>query len=89
MREAFDIIFTLIALVIAAAASHGFSDPVNAERVLVSNGYTEVKVGDASWFACGGDWHNTTFTAKAPSGSIVSGNVCSGMFFKNSTIRFN
>ncbi len=77
------------AIAVEIISSHGISKPPLAEHVLTNAGYTNIRVGDSSWFACGGDWYNNTFTAVSPGNTLVSGNVCTGMFFKLSTIRFN
>lgn len=72
------------ALVLAAC-----TDPKEATRVLEENGYTEVKMTGYSFFACSkDDFFHTGFEATSVVGKRVEGTVCSGMLFKNSTIRF-
>jgi hypothetical protein len=68
---------------------YGFPQPKEARRVLEAEGYTSIKVnahgGDG--FSCGDDdGHATGFTARR--GDLeVKGVVCSGWFFKASTVR--
>ena len=84
-----EIIGFVIMCIVGVISAHGVSDPLKAERTLTNAGYTDIKVGGSSWFACGGDWYNTTYVAKSPGGQSVTGTVCSGFLFKNSTIRFD
>lgn len=39
------------------------------------------------WFGCGDDFHGTKFTATTKDGKTIRGCVCSGVFFKNITLR--
>lgn len=66
------------------------TDPDNAQRVLEQNGYTHVVTGGYAFFSCSEkDTFATKFVAiNKASGQVVNGAVCSGLFFKNSTIRF-
>jgi hypothetical protein len=58
-------------------------------RILEENGYTNIQITGYNWAACGqDDTYHTGFVATAPSGRQVTGTVCAGVFFKNSTIRF-
>jgi hypothetical protein len=64
-------------------------NPSDADRALRSAGYEPIKTGGYAFFACGkDDTLATKFTAKNPRGDVVTGVVCSGLMFKNSTIRF-
>lgn len=66
----------------------GCTDSNNAERILSNDGYTDIKITGYSMFACSeDDFQKTGFTAKK-NGNVVKGAVCSGVFFKNSTIRY-
>ena len=57
-------------------------------RVLDLDGYTDINVTGYAWFMCGEhDFFHTAFAAKK-NGKEVTGAVCSGLFFKGSTIRF-
>lgn len=77
-----------IVVVMALGILAGCSDPQGAERTLKGAGYSSIKTGGYSWFACGkNDSYSTAFTAKGPTGIEVSGAVCRGWLFKNSTIR--
>lgn len=67
----------------------GFTDKKTTQRVLEQNGYTSIHLDGYAWFACSDrDWFATKFYATSPSGSRVTGAVCSGLLFKNATIRF-
>lgn len=75
---------------IYAALMFGFTDTSGSERVLKANGFTNITVGGYAWFSCGkGDWFQTKFEATSVNGTHVSGAVCRGLIFKNSTIRFD
>lgn len=66
----------------------GCSNHDDAVRALKSAGYSNVQTQGYSWFACGqDDTYHTKFTALNPAGRQTSGVVCSGLFFKSSTIR--
>lgn len=68
----------------------GCSDSDTAIKALKGAGYTDIRTTGYSWFACGeGDSFSTGFVAKGPTGVKVEGAVCSGLLFKNSTIRTN
>ena len=74
-------------MVIALA---GCTDPKQAQKSLSGAGYTDIKITGYSWFSCSkDDTFSTGFVAKGPTGVSVEGAVCSGMLFKNSTIRIN
>lgn len=65
------------------------TDAENATRVLELNGFTEVRTTGYAWLSCSEkDSVKTGFVARAPNGQITKGAVCSGLLFKNSTIRF-
>ncbi len=52
-------------------------------------GFTNIRTTGYKWFACSeDDWYHTGFIATNPQGMEVGGVVCSGFFFKNSTVRF-
>lgn len=66
------------------------TDEKEAQRILTANGYTEIEYTGHSWFGCSkDDTYATGFKAKTATGQQIEGVVCSGLFFKNSTIRFN
>ena len=77
----------LIALGIVALM--GCTDPTEAQRILKAEGYTEIKMTGYSWFSCSeDDTYRTGFSGYNVAGNYVEGAVCSGLFFKNSTIRY-
>lgn len=79
----------LIAAVLSIGILTGCTDEKNAYRVLSANGFTDIQMTGYAWLSCSDkDTFSTGFTAKGPTGIPVKGAVCSGMFFKNSTIRF-
>jgi hypothetical protein len=76
-------------LIIIAMTISACTNPDNATRILRENGYTDVRMTGYSWYACSeDDIYHSGFQAKSPLGSQVAGTVCEGLFFKNSTIRF-
>lgn len=80
----------LIAIIACAIAliSIGCTDAKNAERVLTSQGYTDVKITGYDLFGCSDDdWRHTGFTAKGTNGQWVNGVVCQGLFLKGATVR--
>lgn len=65
------------------------TDEPNAQRILEANGFTNIEMTGYSFFSCSEkDAQSTGFIATGPTGKQVKGSVCSGIFFKNSTIRF-
>lgn len=65
------------------------TDEKEAQRILEAQGYTNIQFTGYSWFSCSEkDTYSTGFEAKGVNGKTISGSVCSGLFFKNSTIRF-
>lgn len=68
-------------------------EPQVATRALDAQGYSDIHITDQSWFFVGwqgcGAGDNVRFTAKAknPAGKPTEVYVCSGFFFKGSTIR--
>lgn len=80
-------------LIIACIFMIGFvsacTNPTDAERALRSAGYSDIQIDGYAWFSCGeDDFYHTKFTATNPVGERVSGVVCSGLVFKDATIRF-
>jgi hypothetical protein len=64
------------------------TDNSTAYRVLKNDGYTNIMFTGYSWFACSrDDFYHTGFIA-VKNQNKVSGTVCSGLIFKNATIRF-
>jgi len=79
------IILMLFAIFIVANCT----DNDTALRVLESNGYSNVQFTGYKFFGCSkDDTYHTGFIAVSPNNKPVEGTVCGGLFFKNSTIRF-
>lgn len=77
----------LLALCIVMIFS-GCTDKENAKRVLANDGFTNITITGYSIFGCSkDDFQRTGFIAKKGN-KTVEGTVCSGLLFKNSTIRF-
>lgn len=67
----------------------GCTNTSDAERVLSSQGFTDIKYTGYDIFACSeDDFYHTGFTATSITGQHISGTVCSGLLFKGSTIRY-
>ena len=65
------------------------SSSKDAKKALSAMGFTNIRTTGYKWFACSeDDWYHTGFIATNPQGMEVGGVVCSGFFFKNSTVRF-
>lgn len=66
------------------------TDPGKATEILSENGYSNVYITGYRWFGCSDDdFYHTGFDATSATGKRVAGTVCSGLFFKGSTIRFD
>lgn len=79
----------LIAVMAALGALYGCSSEGDAMRALESSGYSEVVITGWKPLSCDEkDFFSTGFNAKNPNGKPVSGVVCSGLLFKNATVRF-
>lgn len=80
----------ILMMAVLALSLSACTDPDNATKVLENNGYTDIQMTGYSWFGCSeDDFFHTGFKAHSPANKTVEGAVCSGMFFKNSTIRFD
>jgi hypothetical protein len=61
----------------------------DAERALKAEGFSDIEVTGYDFFACSeDDFYHTGFRAKNSKGQVVTGTVCSGLLFKNATIRY-
>jgi hypothetical protein len=68
----------------------GFTNEKEANKVLYQAGYSNIKITGYKLFSCAkDDWYHTGFEAISPAHIKTSGTVCSGLLFKNSTIRFD
>jgi hypothetical protein len=67
----------------------GCTNNPDAIRILQENGYKEIQMTGYNFFSCSkDDFYHSGFMAKSPNGNSIKGTVCSGILFKNSTIRF-
>lgn len=65
------------------------SNSNDAKRALHGAGYTDIEITGWKPLSCDEkDFYSTGFIARNPNGNTVSGVVCSGILFKNATIRF-
>ena len=79
------ILGTILASLITACSNSN-----DAMKALDSMGFTEIKTTGYSWFSCSeSDFYSTGFIALNLQGKVVRGAVCSGLLFKNSTVRFS
>jgi len=79
---------TTIAMVVILVLA-GCTSKQDAERALKAQGFNDIKVTGYDFLACSSDdFYHTGFTATNTNGKIVRGTVCSGILFKNATIRF-
>ena len=79
----------LFAVAIACAILAGCYSGNDARKALEAQGFTDIEVTGHAWFACSkGDTYATSFNATNPQGKRVSGAACSGLLFKNTTIRW-
>ena len=80
---------TYIILLSAMIYFSGCTNAPEARRVLQMQGYTNIEITGYNFFTCSkNDFYSTGFTATTRDGNKVSGTICSGLFFKGSTVRF-
>ena len=78
--------FIIVFLAISITAC---TDSNGTRSVLQSNGMTDISITGYQFFGCSKeDIVRTGFKATSISGQKVEGVVCSGILFKNSTIRY-
>ena len=78
------IVGTILAILLA-----GCSNSNDAKRALDAMGFSNIRTTGYSWWTCSDDdFYSTGFVATNQQGKEVRGAVCSGFFFKNSTVRF-
>lgn len=76
-------------LLLAALLLCACTSETDARRALEAEGFKDIRVTGYDWFACAkDDTYHTGFVAKNREGREVRGVVCSGMIFKNATIRY-
>ncbi|HSE47459.1 MAG TPA: hypothetical protein VLA89_19350, partial [Gemmatimonadales bacterium] len=78
-------------LAIVAFLISGCEDRENAGRVLSALGFSDVEMTGPRFIGCGrGDFYQTGFRARGPTGQEVTGVVCSGFGWgKSSTVRID
>jgi hypothetical protein len=82
--------FLLLLVVTTCLLANGCTDAPNATRILTQQGYKDITITGWSPFSCAKDDDlHTGFSATSPGGYKVTGTVCSGYFFKASTIRLD
>lgn len=74
-------------LALAAMSALACTDEERTVRVLREDGYTHIVTKGYAWTGCGeGDTYKTEFKAITPTGAVVSGVVCCGLW-KGCTVR--
>lgn len=77
-------------LILAILVLSACTDQRGAQNALDDMGMKNIVTGGYDWFSCSkDDFYHTHFTADNANGKQVSGTVCSGIWFKNSTVRFS
>ena len=67
----------------------GCTSSSDAQRALDAQGFTDVTYTGYDFLACSkDDVFHTGFRAKNAQGIYVEGTACSGLLFKNTTLRF-
>lgn len=80
----------LLLIAVLSVALSACTDVFGASRVLESQGMTEIELTGYAWFSCSeDDFYKTKFRAVSVTGEKVSGAVCSGLFFKGATVRYD
>lgn len=78
-----------IAIVLTTLFMFGCTDPSGAKEALKAQGFSDINITGYKMFMCSeNDVYSTGFVAKNINGQRVEGSVCSGLFFKGSTIRY-
>ena len=76
-------------IVLFAVYLTGCTSQADAERALKAEGYKNIEITGYAFFDCSkDDTYHTGFRAKNREGKTVEGTVCSGLLFKNATIRY-
>lgn len=80
----------LLYIIVLSALMSACTNPKDAKKALESMGFTDIKITNYKWLACSDqDFYHTGFIATNVQGKQVTGTVCSGIFFRNSTVRFS
>jgi hypothetical protein len=65
------------------------TDATETRRILAAQGFKKIEITGYNFWGCGKeDFYHTGFNAISPNNTPISGTVCSGLFFKGSTVRF-
>jgi hypothetical protein len=79
-----------IAIIASLVFLAACTDEQGATRVLMHEGYKDIRITGYRFLGCGNDDdYSTGFAATSPSGAPVTGVVCSGLMFKASTVRLD
>ncbi len=79
----------VLIIAILAILFSGCTNKDDAKKALISSGFSDIQITGYNFFSCSrNDFYRTGFTAKNVNGLKVNGTVCSGLLFKNSTVRF-
>ena len=80
----------LILAAVLAMSMTACTQPDKAAELLRKQGYTDIEMTGYDFFSCSeDDQYQDGFRAKTVTGETVTGTVCSGLFFKGATVRFN
>lgn len=78
-----------ILLCLLLVGCDAFTNVDDARRALEAEGFKNIEVTGYKWMACAkDDTYHTGFRAVNREGRTVTGTVCSGVWFKNATIRY-
>lgn len=78
---------SVLAFVCMAVA--GCTKPAESKALLEGQGLKDVVITGYNFFGCSeDDDYRTGFRAVGFSGQVLTGTVCSGLFFKGATIRY-
>lgn len=79
----------LLSAVVLLALTGCYNGDHARSALSAQGGFTDVQVHGRAWFSCSeDDFYATKFTATNSEGKRIEGAVCSGLVFKNSTIRY-
>ena len=80
---------SIVVGIMSTAVLTGCTSQKDANRALEAEGYTKIQGTGYNLFACSqDDFFHTGFRATNTQGKVIEGTVCSGLLFKNATIRY-
>lgn len=89
-RRGSEMIKRVAAVLCVVALMSGCTREDHARELLGSQGMTEIDITGYRMFICSDDdKFSTGFMAKSVGGKYVSGSVCSGLFGKGATVRYD